>query len=664
MMAEESCFESYKDIIYKDKDRLSLAKNAEFFVPITEGAILLIPQALVDIGMHSEEVRSIAEAIDTPTTHRLLRSGDRVRYVFEQLTIPNENKCLSDRYPHVTRAALIERAEAEGIDLYKSMLSRILKALIEYGLIRELVPSRGRKPMLLEVRYPFSLIHPDQLHPTEQSNGPVDLSQYRPLATVSEEERMRRLIDTRRQTLHRSRPHETHDMAGNPIKVYSRQAEIRTPSGTATVKMKAQTFEGSDIAVMTKRDDLQYSLLSAWCLAELRERQRLGAPLDDWYLLRPYDLATHLGYANPSNHLAEMSALIERWKDTRVTAEIVAWDDTDEAGEFAQFIASEAISQFSQHKTAYKVTKKGRRVECLAFKLPPDVQKDLERRIRNNEGDERYIEGIANFMLQRTRRSLMTDTFGIAITHFFWTWGRNFRARGGWEFELWEGLGHAFDFEFPVRERKMSAGEWNRIYSAARTQFKRMFQRFLSLFSDDYKRDWEVWTGFTGGEITIDMWDFIVTIKLDARAKNARHKGRIRVVAKPQKIARASDDISTIQRLIENDVRNDIAAKLVKNYGEPHVARCIELLEVVFAVSPNKYKNKPGLLVTFIKEKDPDQVILEIGQYRAIAENKDRKKALSEAMMDIGDLDWGEVDLFTEGEAGASDVIEGTATRL
>ncbi|SEG89654.1 hypothetical protein [Marinobacterium lutimaris] len=658
-----------KSIDSKQKERVSLSDKAHLFVPVDQGTVVVYSQALEDACQHPDfggEVRTIANMVET-FDRKTARKGEPLGEVFRHLCQPEDNTLDLSTYKYVTRKALIER----GVVTNTAVLSRIQKELEQYGILQTLVPNRGPRPSIYVLNYPFNPIKPEA--PKRKDVAVVDMSGHRHLVRASEEEKDLRLIDMRRQTLHRSRPHESHDMDGNPIKVYSRKAEIRTPNGeTTTLEMTARTYEGNDTPVMSKQDDLKFEILLGWCLIDIRARKRLGKPLDDWYVLTPEALADHLGFTNPANHVFEMSAMIERWRDTQVTAEALLGEMADEVGEFAKYIAQDTMSQFAQHQASYKETRRGRRINALRFKLPPDVQKDLERRANNNE-DELRVENVATFLLQHSNRTLMTDSFAIALNHFFWTWARNFRRAGGWSFELWEGLSQVFDYEFPVRQPDMSAAEWNRLYVNSRTQFTRMLKKFFTIFSHDAQRDWDTWTSFKGGLIEIELIEFKLVIELEERHKNARNAGRVAVKALPKRLAGSSESTSVAELsdaevsqskalLLEYGVHARTAGALAKKYPQKHIELCIELTRHTVAAKPGSVANPAGLLVTFIKEKSPTNLEIEVDQMKGLADSRANRRALSAQVMDIHDTSWGEEGDEHKAVDQGDDAIDSSAT--
>ncbi|SIR02033.1 hypothetical protein [Marinobacterium stanieri] len=627
-------------------EQVSLSARANLYVPVKQGTIFVYSNTLVDALKNpdfSAEVRTIANMIDS-FDKRFARGVEPVGKVFQALCDPEENEQEIKDYRFVTRQEVIRRGTVHNTAVF----SRVVQELEGYGLMRTLVPRRGAKPKINVIDYPFT---PDKpVTEPVRVNAVIDMSGHRPMAKAAEADRELRLVDMRRQALHRSRPHASHHADGRPITVYSRTTEVRTPSGeVTTVEMTARTFEGTDTPVMSKQDDLKFSILLGWCLIEIRARKRIGAPLDDWFVLTPEALAEHLGFTDLSSQVYDMSRMIERWRDTQVTAEALIMETEEAPGEFARYLAQDTMTQFSQHQATYKETRKGRRITAIRFKLTPDVQKDLERRA-NSDADEKRIENLAAFLIQNSSRTLMSDSFAIALNHFFWTWARNFRRVGGWSFELWEGLSQVFDFEFPLRKPGMSAAEWNRVYARSRTQFNRMLQKFLGLFSKDSNKDWETWTSFEGGDIVVDMLDCRLEIHLEPRSKNERNKGTVCIKALPKKLQNSPAAVKDLpseeeiakstDMLLQYGVSKKAIPALAKGYSFEHIEKCVHLVQCSMDAKPDTIGNPTGLLITFIKEKHPDVLDIELAEMRLLAEKRRNRRAVSEKLHDFDDLDF------------------------
>lgn len=535
--------DDFLELVETQKDRTVLSSAASMYIPLDQGSIFLWPSSMVsdfekDPRDFKSEVKFYAKKLSSwKKSHS--RASDPIEEFINLLAQPMPNESEIADYSYTTRDHM-----SVVLGDNRPVFSRIQNQLLEYNVLRILVPSAGRRPAVFTIVYPFTPKEPAK--PVSHDYAVVDATGLTTMSPSDEEHRSIMIKELSRQLLQKSRPHDTLDDAGKQHRVYKRTAQIYSKTGNLTVDLIAQTLEGSEHSVMTKTDDHIFGHLLSWCLAEQKRRRKLGQPFTDWYVIDPIQLATQLGYTDARKQIGAIRDMMERWKDTQVRARVVdkeskgGQDDFD--GDFIGFITEHAIVQFADHKSQYKQLSDGRRVlDKLAFQLKPEMQKEIERRAMGSGEGEIFVQGLATVLQANTNRTLMTDSFAIAVNHFFWNWGSRYKQ--GWLVELWAGFSEIFDFEFPFIDPSLPPKERKRIRDGSRMRFTRMLERFLSTFSLDPEEALSTWKSTDGGIISIDFPHFSLEIQLDRRAgRNRQQTGHVKVTPLKKRLSSSSEN--------------------------------------------------------------------------------------------------------------------------
>lgn len=641
--------DDFAELVTQRGDVVNLSNKASMYLPMDRGTIFLWPSSLVEASTNDDFKPSVDYISNVINKYRrtVSRPGEPLREFFKQLFVAEHNQCELPSFTFTTRDTLVDTVGK------KPILSRLQKELVEYGLLKQIVPNRGPKPAVFQILFPFTPIEPA---PIPQKNvATIDLSGYQTLNPTDETDREQQIVELNRQALHKSRPHEITDADGKLIKTFSRTAVVRSPmGGLTTVEITAETFEGSDVAVMTKTDEYIFGILKAWCLSELKTRRKLGKPSDDWYVISPADLAEQLGYADGKNQIGNLREMMERWKDTRVRAEVVDHDGVDENGEFVSYLTQHIITQFADHKSQYKTLPSGKKVlEALAFQLPTHIQKDLERRAAHNGQEESLVQGVAKLLQRTSSRTLMTDSFAIALTNFFWNWASRYYQ--GWEVELWKGFSEIFDFEFPNPNPDLDSKERKKILDGSRVRFNRLLERFFRTFSDNSDEALKTWKGTTGGVIRFDFPEFVLTITLQPRnGVNQRQKGVVNLKKKPKRLSSDnqesvpinlpsqniqvdSKDSPTLSSLYELGIEPSAASSLIDTHGDEKINLAMTLL----SLESNQPVNPAGWIITILNRYDRHDLMSQIASKQGQGNSKsDSRRRITDSVMDIHNTDW------------------------
>jgi len=629
----------FTELIAYRGENIYLSPSASMFVPLDRGTIFIWSAALQDAATSDTfrgELNYVAKVIgDYRRTEA--RQTEPLEQFFLSLFNPEPNECEITSFVFTTRETLTELAN-------KATIGRLQAQLVEYNLLRQVIPNRGPRPAVFEVKYPFEPIEPKRV---DRPVSKIDVSEYQILVPSNdkEDEYQQQLIELSRQALHKSRPHDTLDDKGRLIKNYTRKTQIRSPEGAFSVlEVTSETFDGSDVAVMTKRDEYIFGILKAWCLDTLRQRKKLGKPLDDWYVIEPSDLAAQLGYKDGRNKLNELREMMERWKDTRVRAELVDSHGVDDDGEYVSYLTQNIITQFKDHKTKYKVLPSGKRVlEALAFKLTDSVQEDLQRRAMDFNQNEPMVQGVIKTLQRTSHRTLMTNSFAIALVNFFWNWAHRYYQ--GWDAELWQGFSEMFDFEFPSPSVDMSPQEQKRVRDSSRVAFNRHWEKFLDAFCDDPSGAMDIWKGTKGGDIVVDRFpEFSLTIRiLERQGRNQRQRGHIYLKKRAKGLGNSTQDRSQIEHSNAGDkkpVTNGLSFTesdlnvLLKDHSQAHVALAVQLMEK----QGEKIREPVGWLLTILNKYSPEQIEAQLEPFKS--DNRSSRKRVSAAVMDISDTSW------------------------
>lgn len=656
-MSEDLLGDELSDLLMLNKSgNPVLSTQAGDYLPLNQGAIYLWPDALssdVDlmpsfsalIKQHTKQFESWPRSF--------ARSGDRVTEVFESLFVDADfDVMFKGQYRCATRNAIMDHLKARKIKVLRDQVSRIQQQLIEYGYLRVLVESQGRKPALLQIVYPFMPNKPVEDKPITVVTPVVDIPASMPIVDhESDRQVFRELV---RQIAHRGRPHEHTDLDGKQIKSHKGRALVRRQEDGSkfTLEMESTVKHNSKVAVMNKVDDELYQQLLHWCRSTQRKHfERTGSFLT-WYSIEPKALALYYGYKKPRPEvLSEMRELIERWLQTtlatRIETDVVKGQVNEDGDPLEALLKDTELNQFKDYeKFSERLSDGTERLVALKFQLPDDTEKDIRRRAKGDRDSEDLIGNLPRYI---ANGPILRDSLALAMSAFYHNHARRYR-REPWSAPLKEGLEDVFDFDLSDPPPSIKGTERKRIKDTKNIRFNNLFFKFLDKFTDDPDAMRDVWLGIHGGEIRTNekLPECVLIIQIEPRrARTMRKSGRVTVLqpnhvkvigyqtdTQNSDFSSAGNMNTATESLVALGIVRSKAEKWVSDKGAARVK------EVLTYVAARADVENPAGYITKLLKSDADLSTSRTTPNDEKADTRSRRRKVTDAIMDIKNTDW------------------------
>lgn len=531
--------DKFSEILVMNKDgEKILSPQAGKFIPLDQGTIYLWPDSLqydIQNMPYFQEVidRQFRQIKGQPRS--VARANDPVEDVFDAMFKLGESDVLfAGQYLFSTRNSIMDYINANKSKIRRDQISRINSQLIEYGCVEVLAESKGRKPALLLVVYPFPQINVKIEPRVEVVTPVVSVPEGLPVVNGELEGHVFRALI--RQIAHRGRPHEHIDQEGNQVKTHKGVVLVRREEDGSrfTLSIESTVNHNSEVAVMNKVDDELYQQLLNWCRSVQRSHYKRTGCFLEWYIIEPKSLALYFGYKRArADVLDDIRQLIERWLQTtlaiRIESDAVSGAVNEDGDVLGALIRDTELRQFIKHERYSERLSNGtERLVALKFQLPDDTEKGIRM---SAMGDRDNDDTTGNLPKVIANGPILRDSLALAMSAFFNNQARLYRKEP-WSAPLMEGLEEVFDFDLSDPPSSVKGAQRKKLKDANNIRFNNLLFNFFDRFTDDPEAMREIWLGTKGGTIQTNRHfpECVLIITLNPRkAKTVKKTGKVTV---------------------------------------------------------------------------------------------------------------------------------------